>query len=310
MWTSTRRGRLSTCVLLFVCASCSEPADAGHPGPTITDDAGRRVALEPGARTVVSMVPSLTDLIVAMGAGERLAARTTEDDAPGLRRLPSVGRPATPSVERILELRPDLVVLWADEGDPASAVRRLDDAGIRVYTARVMTFAHLRRHLRVLGRLLERDAVADSLARHLARELAAAGRDVPEEDRPSVAYLIWPMPPSVAGPGTFIDGIIRRAGGRNAFGDLPVRWPTVSPETLVERDPDVVVVPRRHDPGARDAGIWAESPLVFLTAVRTGDVLPVAPDLFERPGLGSVEAVRLLAEFLHGPLGPDEGGSR
>lgn len=306
MKTST--GRLLARVLLAACLSCSEAADAGPSLPTVTDDAGRPVTLRPGARTVVSMVPSLTELIVEMGAGPRLVARTTADDAPVPGHLPSAGRPATPSVERILELRPDLVVLWADEGEPASVAARLHDAGIRVYTARVMTFAHLRRHLRALGLLLEREAAADSLARRLDRALAAAGRDVPEEDRPTVAYLVWPMPPSVAGPGTFIDEIIRRAGGRNAFADLPVRWPTISAEALVERDPDVLVVPREHHPASPGSGIWSGPPLELLTAVRTGEVLSVPPDLFERPGLGSVEAVRLLAEHLDRREDHDEGG--
>lgn len=303
----TSIGRLLAWALLAACLSCSEAADAGPPLPAVTDDAGHPVALRPGARTVVSMVPSLTELIVALGAGQSLVARTTDDGPPALDPLPSVGRPATPSVERILELRPDLVVLWADEGNPAPVAARLRHAGIRVYTARVMTFAHLRRHLRALGLLLEREAAADSLARHLARSLAAAGREVPEEDRPTVAYLVWPTPPSVAGPGTFIDEIIRRAGGRNAFADLAVRWPTVSAEALVERDPDVLVVPRERRTASPGSGIWSGPPLELLTAVRTGDVLPVPPDLFERPGLGSVEAVRLLAEHLERREIRDEG---
>lgn len=302
--------RLLVCALLPACLSCSASPDPEPPLPTVTDDVGREVALRPEVRTVVSMVPSLTELIVALGGGTRLVARTPEDDAPALRHLPTVGRPATPSVERLLELRPDLVVLWADEGSAAPVAARLRATGIRVYTARVMSFGHLRRHLRVLGAFLGREAHADSVARRLDRALDAAGRAVPDADRPSVAYLIWPVPPAVAGPRTFIAEIIRRAGGRNAFDDVPVRWPTVSVETFLERDPDVVVLPRSRYPGLSGPGIRDGSPLSRLTAVRTGRVLTVPPDLFERPGLGNVEAVSLLAEFLHGPADPEQGTHR
>lgn len=302
--------RLLACALFPACLSCSASPDAEPRHPNITDDVGQEVALRPEVRTVVSMVPSLTELIVALGGSTRLVARTLEDEAPALRHLPPVGRPATPSVERLLELRPDLVVLWADEGNAATVAARLRATGIRVYTARVMSFGHLRRHLRVLGAFLGREAHADSVARRLDRALDAAGRAVPDADRPSVAYLIWPVPPAVAGPRTFIDGIIRRAGGTNSFGDLPIRWPTVSVEALLERDPDVVVVPRSGYPGLSGPGIGDESPLSRLTAVRTGRVLTVPPDLFEHPGLGNVEAVRLLAEFLHGPADPKRGAHR
>lgn len=302
--------RLLVCALFPACLSCSASPDGEPPLPTVTDDVGYEVALQPEVRTVVSMVPSLTELIVALGEGTRLVARTLEDDAPALHHLPPVGRPATPSVERLLELRPDLVVLWADEGDAAPIAARLRATGIRVYTARVMSFGHLRRHLRVLGAFLGREAAADSVARRLDRALDSAGRAVPDADRPSVAYLIWPVPPAVAGPHTFIDEIIRRAGGTNSFGDLPVPWPTVSVEALLERDPDVVVVPRSGYSAFSGPAIRDAPPLRHLTAVRRGRILTVPPDLFERPGLGNVEAVRLLAEFLHGPAEPEQGADR
>lgn len=296
-----RVARLLACLVLSLLLPSCEAADAGPSRSTLTDDAGTEVALRPEARTVVSLVPSLTELIREMGAGDRLVARTTADAARELRHLPVVGRPATPSLERLLALSPELVVVWADEGDPAALAARLRDAEIRVYTARVMSLGELDRHLGAMGKLLGMEAAADSLALEMARALDAAGREVPEDARPSVAYLVWPMPPSVAGPGTFIDEIITRAGGRNAFRDLPLRWPTVSPETLLERDPDVLVVARGRPPVSSGEGIWAEPPLSLLGAVREGRILRVPSDLFERPGPGTAQAVRILAEHLHGP---------
>jgi iron complex transport system substrate-binding protein len=118
--------------------------------------------------------------------------------------------------------------------------------------------------------------------------------------QPTVLYLLNAEPPMVAGPGTFVDGLIRLAGGRNSFGDMGQLWPQVSLEEIVTRQPDVIIRPTgsgREDPAAGLANRpgWRD-----LAAVRSGRVYAVDPDLYNRAGVSVAEAARGLAARIHG----------
>src|SRR5690606_22351386 len=171
--------------------------------------------------------------------------------------------------------------------------------GIPVYRADVQTTDDIRRHLQRLGTLLGQEersrALVDSLDRGLAQvEAAVAGRKTV-----SVYYSIWHDPPQSTGPDTFIDEVIRVAGGRNILHDAPTSGPQVSLEELVRRDPDAMVI-ARHEGGSIDAP-WLRGPgWRELSAVRAGRYMVVDGDLFNRPGARVTEAARRMARFLHG----------
>lgn len=278
---------------------------------TIRDDAGRRFAPDEAAGRIVSLVPALTEALLELGAGERLVARTRYDRQTRLADLPSVGATTSPSLEVLLGTRPDLVIWWADEGSPRTA-ERLRDEGVRVYTARVMDFADLRRHVRSLGIVVGRAPVADSLVQVFDRALARASAPAVQGRRPTVAFVVWPRPLSVAGPGTFVHRIIRLAGGSNAFGDARLRWPRPSPESLVARDPDVLLLPDRDGETGFPAAVLDDPPWSFLSAVCEDRIVRLPADLLERPTLRSPRAVRLLAarlRALSNMSGDAKGGS-
>ncbi|MBW3660331.1 MAG: helical backbone metal receptor [Gemmatimonadetes bacterium] len=261
----------------------------------VVDDAGRAVRLERPARRVVSLVPSVTETVVALGAADRLVARTRYDDAPELAGLPSVGGGLDPSIESIVALEPDLVVAWnAREGRLASP---LVGAGIPVYLADIQDTTGIFTTIRRFGALLGRGDAADSLAGALRDSLAAVAAGAGEGARPAVFYWMAGDPPRTAGRSTFIGEAIDIAGGTNAFGDLRARWPAVSLEAVVARDPDVVVVPVGDGlPDAEDLAAtpgWRE-----LTAVRTGRLVEIPADLFARPGPRLGAAARALREGL------------
>ncbi len=290
----TKCHALFTFLLLIACAQPDEPP----PGAiSVTDDVGRTVALPGPARRVFSVIPSMTESVAALDAGV-LIARTRFDRASGLAHLPSLGDGMSPNLEALARLEPDLVISWAGTtertvANPAEAL------GIPVYRADVQTIDGVRSHLHRLGTLLGREeraaAVIDSLDRALAEVAAAvAGREPV-----SVYYSVWHDPPQTAGPGTFIDEVISLAGGRNIFADASRGWPQVSVEAVLQRAPDVLVIPG----GAAGAGAvpWLEAPgWRELEAVRTGRYLLVDGDLFNRPGPRVAEAAAHLARFLHG----------
>ena len=250
----------------------------------------------PPAARVVSLVPSATELVVALGAADRLVARTRYDRPTRLDALPSVGGAADPDLEALLGLRPDLVVTWAGVTPPRVG-EVLRAFGVAVHAADVQTVDDVLAQARALGRLLGKDEAAAALAEQLREGLAAVARASTGRPRPTVLLLLHPDPPLSAGPGTFLHELLERAGGRNAFDDAG-RWPTLSVEAVVRRDPDALVVSARRGESAgawlRDAPGWRG-----LRAVRSGRVLVLPADRVTHPGPGMVGLAQELAAFLH-----------
>lgn len=275
-------------------------------GPAaVDDDRGTELRLSAPPTRVVSVVPSLTELVVALGAGDLLVARTRFDREASVAHLPSVGGTQDPSLEAIVGLRPDLVIGWADE-DRARIGARMTALGVPVYQARIRTLAELVSHTERLGHLLHREEEARALLHALDTRLGAvrargdAAAAARGGHRPTVLYLVWHDPPQTAGPGTFLTELMEIAGGRNVMDDAPVPWPVVSMEEVLRRAPDALVVAPRHDgqvfrPPWLDTAPWQE-----LEAVRADRILLVDPDLFNRPGPRVMEAAEVLEAFLAG----------
>ncbi len=239
---------------------------------------------------MVSLVPSATETVVALGAPDRLIARTDYDVQPALAHLPSLGGGLAPSLEFLVRLDPDLVVLWPS-GDGALEAR-LDGLGLDTYGAAVQTTADFRRLTRHLGRLLHLAPEADSLVASVDAELARARASWGAEEPATAIYVASPAPAIVAGGGTFVDSVMAAAGAANAFGDVQGEWwPQVSVEEIVWRNPRYVIVPAAGM--LEGAAGWAEAP-----AVAAGRVLAVDGDLFGRPGPRMGDAAMRLALLL------------
>ena len=288
-------------VVVFACAwawACADPRDSSFESSVIAvyDDAGREVRLPVPAQRVVSLMPTVTDLLLAMNVHDRLIARTDFDTDQRLAHLASLGGGLTPSVEWLVSQRPDLVISWPDQGS-RSLVAQLSGVNLPVYSASSQSIDDTYRILDNLGVLLGIAPKTDSL-----RNAIKSGLDsvrVATRDRPvvKVAYVVGIDPPMVAAGGTFIDELITIAGGRNIFGELKL-WPQVNLEDLLQRDPDVVVLAdtNTEEPVAtlRKLGGWRE-----LRAVSEGRVYRVSPYFFNRSGPLMPRASAELATFFH-----------
>lgn len=296
------RGRAGMLALIAAvlggCGRTSVAREASHAhGDPVGDDAGRALRLTGPARRVVSLVPSITELISAMGGADCLVARTAFDRDTILSRLPSLGRTLDPSLEAIVALQPDVVFLDRDGGRGLDTA--LEGLGIPTYLADVQDLVGIYATIGRLGRILGAPTRGAELAADIRSELAEVSARAAGGPTPTVLFLVWHDPIVTAGGGTFIDQVISIAGGRNLFHDL-VGWPTVSMENVIERDPDFIVLPRGHGPSIdpptlEDLPNWRS-----LSAVRAGRVLVVDADLFYRPGPRVAEAARVLAGTLQG----------
>lgn len=289
---------VSVITTMAVLAAACGP-ERPHTGAiTVTDGATRTVSLAAPARRVVSMMPALTEWIIAMGAADRLVARTDYDHDPAVEHLPSVGGGLTPSVEWLAARQPDLVLAWPD-APSRSLVSRLEALGIPVYTAPSETVEEALTAAHDVGRLLGVETEARSAIQEVRTGLDSVAAAVAGRPRPDVLFLIGIDPVMAAGPGTFLHQLVTRAGGRNTLDGTSILWPQLSLEEVVRRAPDVVIV----------GGAGVADPLTVLRqrpgwrtvpAVRAGHVFAVDPDFVNRPGPRLDEAAAHLAAIIHG----------
>src|SRR5438067_4984312 len=212
----TVRAHLAGLVALAAAACARGERAPAAAGVVVTDDAGRRVALAAPARRVVSLLPSFTELLFAIGAGDRLVGRTTWCDyPPEALRVPSVGDGMPPNVEAVAARRPDLVVLYRS-GPNVTAAEQLERLGIRTVLFDLNLLEQLGPAARRLGALTGHSRAADSLAR-VVDSLASLP---PVPSTQSLAFIVWDNPPIVIGAGSYLDRLAALAGARNEFHDI------------------------------------------------------------------------------------------
>jgi iron complex transport system substrate-binding protein len=239
---------------------------------------------------VVSLAPSLTDLVVAMGLADRLVGVTRFDDAPEVARLQRVGGYVDPSAEAVVALRPDLAV-WIDDDGGVAAVRRIADLGVPVMVLHVVGVRDVVAGARALGTALGEAAAGERVARELSESLARAGARG-QGPRPRVLFVLGHDPLVVAGPGSYPDELLRLAGGENVVRDARP-WCTYPVERAVADDPALVIDGGVLEPPETLARLGA------IPAVRRGAVRRLSDDSALRPGPRFARAVAELARILH-----------
>jgi ABC-type Fe3+-hydroxamate transport system substrate-binding protein len=268
-------------LLVFLALAC-RPADRG---------AGAGHA---PVRRIVSLAPSLTELLFALGAGSQVVGRTVYClYPPAARAVPSVGDGLNPSVEAIAARHPDLVLLYRSP-QTETAARQLDALGIPTMLLRDDRMEDVARAARVLGRATGRRAAGDSIARVI--EALVAAPIPPPHAR--VAFVVWDAPPIVIGGGSYLDELVTMAGAENVFHDLDTPSATVSLETIASRDPEWIAILR--DSLSAQPPAWAgRREWRTVRAVRDGRFLILPAELFGQPSPRAPEAVAFLAHILN-----------
>ena len=278
-------------LVLLVSLACSPaPVRTGQ----LVDDTGVRTALPAPPRRVVSLIPATTELLFALGAGDRVVGRTSWCDYPAAAaRVPDLGNGIEPNVEAVVAAKPDLVLLYKS-GANRGAGERLRSLGVPTLELATDRIADIARITRLLGQALGLREAAESLVARTDRDLAAASRppDLPTS-RPSVFILAWDRPAMTLGRGSFLSEILERAGARNVFDDLPSSSAQVSIEAVAARDPDFLLISSASDPAVASRPEWR-----VVRAVRERRFLRVRGSEFSRPSPRVGLAVRELAAAL------------
>ena len=256
----------------------------------IVDDAGQRTRLDAAPARVVSLLPSLTETVCALGACDRLVGVDRYSNWPAsVQKLPQLGGGLDPNIEAVVAARPDVVLI----GTSSRAAVRLRALGLKVVALEPRTRADQRRVTRLLGRLLRVDG-ADALVQRIDDGVAAAAAALPGAARGRRVYYEVDAAPHAAGRGTFIDELLQALGLVNIIDAGLGPYPRINPELVVRADPDLVMVSQQGAAELARRPGWAR-----LRALRGGHVCEfdaAQRDILVRPGPRMPEAARLMAD--------------
>ncbi|MDD3801021.1 MAG: ABC transporter substrate-binding protein [Desulfuromonas sp.] len=265
------------------------PAAVAAAPLTLVDDLGRRVELAGPACRILSLVPSVTETLFALGAGGQLVGRTDFCTyPPAALQLPSVGAYDNPNLEAVLLRRPDLVILSADMSNPA-ALARFEALRLPVYIVYPRSLDGVARQFEQLGRLCGREAAAAELGRRFAAVRQQVARQAPVLG-PRVLLCVMVEPLIVAGDETLMGEMLRLCGGRNVAPGQ--RFPQWNVETLLQADPQLILV-SAHPGQPRPETFFERWPV--LQAVRQGRLVQLEADWLQRPGPRLIEGLQALA---------------
>lgn len=263
----------------------------------VVDEAGRIVIVASRIDRVVSLAPNLTEIIYAVGAGERLVGNTTFCDYPAAAKtVAKVGDTLQPSIERILALRPQLVFV-STASQLEAFTQQLNEHKIAVFVTDPRDLEGMFRSIQGVGDLLNQSAVASELVRQLRTRAENVESAVAGRPRVSVFFQLSGQPLYTAGKSSWVTNLIECAGGRSVTANVPEAWPRLSNEAALASRPEAVIMLSGGTMGAADARVAPA--LQNSPAVKNGRVYSINGDLLTRPGPRLIDGLEQIAQALH-----------
>ena len=268
---------------------------------TYRDDLNREIFLRKTPVKIVSLAPSITEMLFAMGAGDLVAARSQACDYPEAARNKEILTTYPEiDIESMVVMEPDLV-LATTEIIPKNLLPLFEKFKIPVYFQKFDSLSGITTNIRKLGALIERPEKAKHLADSLDRILQAITDSTRNKIKYGTMIVVSADPLIVIGGKGYINEMIQKAGGKNVFADLDEAYPTVTPEAILKAGPEYVVFPTRFDQDYAEL-VDRYPSLVRMPAAGLKQVFVMDPDLIYRPGPRTMEGLAGLANILHSGL--------
>lgn len=268
---------------------------------TLTDDLGREVTIEELPERIISLAPSNTEILFALGLGDRVVGVTDFCDyPPEALEKEKIGGCTTPDIEKIVALQPDLIL--AAEINPIDVINTLEGLGLAVFGIEATDLDDLLNNIRTVGYITDKEAEATILTDDMQSKIKAVTEETeglsPEEELRTF-HICWHDPIWTAGNGTFIHDLIEKAGGVNIFADLE-EYNAVDIEVVIARDPEVIIVTAMGGTasGTRE-WVNTEPRLEDVSARQNGRVYYVESNWVERPGPRIVPGLEQVAKYIH-----------
>ncbi|MDE2365412.1 MAG: cobalamin-binding protein [Betaproteobacteria bacterium] len=302
---------LSFCAFLHASVSAADPANlAGQGSPQtsrdsladtlpirLTDDRGRSVQLNQPAKRIISLSPGITELVFEAKAGSQLVGVSRYSDYPGAARsIPDVGDSSSLDLERIVALKPDLVIAWRS-GNAISDMEKLEKLGLTVFATEAARLEDIPRLLRVVGRLAGTSRQAESAASAFEETLRQIRRSYSNHSKIRVFQLIWHQPLMTVNGDHVVSDIIELCGGVNIFASSPSLTPVISPENLMEADPQVIISSVSRESAESEVNVLLRR-FSHISAVRHNHLYFVHPDLIYRQTARLIQAAETVCAQL------------
>jgi iron complex transport system substrate-binding protein len=278
------------------CAPARKPESAAAT-QQIIDAAGRNVTLPTRVDRVITLAPNLTEIVFAIGAGDRVVGNTTYCDYPAeAQNVAKVGDTLHPSLERIIALRPQ-VVLVSTSSQLEVFTQQLQSQNIAVFVTDPHDLDGVFKSIEQIGMILHHEQQAQALVQRLRDRTNAVEQAVKQTKPVRVFYQVSGEPLYTIGRDSFITDLMRRAGGLSVTAEIPGAWPKFSNESALAAKPDAIILPTGGSMGAANANV-AEA-LRNSPAVQTGRVYKINDDHLARPGPRAVDGLEEMARALH-----------
>jgi iron complex transport system substrate-binding protein len=282
--------------LALLCLA-SVPALSATPGISVVDDTGRTVTLARTPQRIVSIAPGATEMLFAAGAGERVIATVEFSDEPAeAKSVPRIGDAEAIDMERLVALRPDVVVVW-EGGSNVAQVNRLERLQVPLYRHKVEKLADIPASLRRLGDLAGTRAVADKAALDVESRLARLQKLYGKSSNPTVLLEVWNRPIYTVGGSHMMTDSLRLCGARNVFADLKEQGPSVDMEAVIGRDPAIIVAVAPPGVGAEWLAEWKR--FGTMRAVKNGRLIVLEDQRLSRLGPSTVSGTEALCEAIN-----------
>lgn len=286
-------------LLVNAVAGCQSQFQPG----TYTDDIGREVNIDVAPQRIVSHVPPITEILFALGLGDKVVGVSDYCDYPEeATSKPSVGNYFEPSIERIVDLNPDLVLT---DGHSES-VKQLDSLGITMIVIDPADIEGIYRDIELLGKVTGVEAEAEKLIKDMKDDISNVVELVKDAPKIRTFYIIDGTDlsnPWTAGPGSFVDSLISMAGGENIAGEAQGAWVQFSIEQVVSSDPEVIIIPAAHGSAIispevlKENAAWRE-----ISAVKNDKISIIDGDLVDGFGPRIVQGLEEIARIIHPEL--------
>ncbi|MDB5747161.1 MAG: cobalamin-binding protein [Massilia sp.] len=261
---------------------------------TVKDDAGKAITLDKPAMRVISLAPHATELLFAAGGGERVVGAVNYSDYPeAAKRIPRIGSNREVDIERIMALRPDLIVAWM-HGSSDRQIELVRQLGVPVYLSDPQTLEGIPESLLRLAQLMGTEAAARPVAAGLRAQLAALRSRYAGRSPVRTFYQVWDKPLYTLSGKHIVTDALRLCGGENIFHALPITAPVVTLESVLQADPEAIFGTAEKNYGG--VNLWRRYPT--MTAVRNANLFTVDGNLLNRAGPRMIAGAAIMCEKL------------
>jgi iron complex transport system substrate-binding protein len=300
-WLATALQILVVALAILSTTSCSRAPNQSAGSITesreVIDEAGRRVRLPLKIERIVSLAPNLTEIVYAVGAGDRLVGRTRYCDyPPEVKGVAEIGDTMTPSIERIIALKPQ-VVLVSTASQLEAFTKQLDQQRIAVYVTNARSLDEVLRSITTLGDLFGTRDRAEKLVADLRRRADTVAAAVGTTKPITVFYQVSNEPLYTIGRESYLTDLVRRAGGVSVTSDVASAFPRFSDEAALAARPEAIILPTGGSMGTANSTVAA--PLKNSPAVLNNRVYKINEDHLQRPGPRLVDGLEEMARALH-----------